>query len=252
MIGRWQVDLLNREYLALESGALTHRVADRIRIKSGPDKVRESTEGGVLHAGERAMRNQCSNAIVVSVGVLGDDDNERMVRFILAAGAATETWHGVQNKKLRSVADAEEWIALQYGGALIQHIKDTMLVIQDPVQLRDCKVYCPQPGGELLLADLNDQVVYEDEMCELFGILSTSMVMRRSCRILWAFGWPVRFGGLLGTQNIQLLTLQAFKTDLSAWEALSCLDPLPSEVTGLVARSIFNTTSVQQYIEVFL
>lgn len=94
------------------------------------------------------QRNQGCNAVVVSVGLLGDEDNERLVRFALAAGRPTEQWHGLQNRQLRSVADAEGWLAAQFDGTLMRHIVETLAVPSN----RDAKVLCPQPPFKLKMS----------------------------------------------------------------------------------------------------
>ena len=84
MLDRWQLDLLSREYLALESGAFAQKMAQKMNIQATADFERETTSSDRMNAAERALHNQCANAVVVSVGgVLASKDNERLVRFIL-------------------------------------------------------------------------------------------------------------------------------------------------------------------------
>lgn len=255
MLKRWQTDLLNREYLALESGALTGKVAERIAIRepSGAATVgRETTAAGTLHAGERALRNACSNAVVLSVGLLANPDNERFVRFILVAGQFTEQWHGSQNKVLRSVSDAEEWLSRQFDGTLMEHIERTLLAPASFEVLQSVRVFlpCHSADGDIGADDLNGKVVYEDEMCELFADMCTVMAERRLSRLMWVFGWLVRFGALGGSVAQRDRTVAASGVDFGAWQALQSHEPRSSSMAELLRRSVFRFQSVQQFAEV--
>jgi hypothetical protein len=247
---RWPLDRLNREYLALESGALTTRLASKfVMAASGPSADRTTTDSSKLSAADRAMRNSQQSAVVCSVGMYSEPCHERFVRLLITAGEPTEQWHGAQNQRLRSSHDTKEWLIEQVSGGLMKHIEDTLMKTEDLAALEYCKVLLPSAVGENEIPALNDVVVYEDEMCALLGKATTSMASRRGTRTLWIMSWPVAFAGLNGTDGLKIEIVNDFKADVLASRAFDATVPRTASMAKVHSRLLVERTNVQQYVE---
>lgn len=102
----WWADAFERVFTALEMDFLCGRAfLEKIKAQVGPTEA--TTEGGQstsskrITMDDRSILGSCKNAVAVSVWLLSNPNNERLIRMITTVAAPLKTWHEHQNKAIR-------------------------------------------------------------------------------------------------------------------------------------------------------
>ena len=111
-INQWYLDLWERTTLALDMDFLRGRQFVNkilVRVKDSDDPEHSaSTSVKKLRIEDRTLRAASHNAVAVSVMMLGEDTNRRLVGMFLAGGSEVKRWHGEQNEFLRSCPNSKD------------------------------------------------------------------------------------------------------------------------------------------------
>ena len=68
------------------------------------------------------LRDACQNAMAISVLVLGDRLNHRLVSGVTMAALPLKDWHVHQNRTLRCAKGSIEWLTEQVSGMYMHHV----------------------------------------------------------------------------------------------------------------------------------
>ena len=73
---------------------------------------------GHLTVEDRSLKASCQNVVVLSVLMLQEEENQRLVQCILAPTLEVKAWHTVQSLGLRNATGSAEWLKDQvvHGG----------------------------------------------------------------------------------------------------------------------------------------
>ena len=249
---------MRNEFVAIEEGMITGPKMARLVVRGGEgvaDAGRATTSSVAPTVSDKALKNSGDNAILVSISMLGDPANRAATSVIVHSGKPVEQWHSRQNKALRSSPSASAWLQEEIAGGFMTHVMVTFRQIEKPSVLELCSVEMPLPGDTVeWRRDCHFEVMQQDALASLFGRLTSCLASKRMQRCLWAFrGWPIRFAGLMGSQELKEFTVAEFKKDLEAFQDFK--DSVPDGTRAckkLVDRTLFHHVSVRQFIEVVL
>ena len=102
----------------------------------GDERVRTS---GVLAVEGRSLKAACQNAVVLSVLLLTDTFNERLVHIILSTNSVIKAWHAEQSLSLRSCQSSVPWLKLQFvEGKYVGHCCDILAKLQSTSCMEKC------------------------------------------------------------------------------------------------------------------
>jgi hypothetical protein len=246
----WSAKLFQCEYCAIESGFMNSAKLGKLTVRDpalNPDGTEASTttNPGHISVCEKALRSTCQNSLVISCVMLEDYYHAQLMKIIVACSDPVEEWHSLQNKTLRDTESSKRWLPEQLDGGFWKHVRDIMSKLRSRDLLEDI-------GFELSLRVMDNlAALLESELAEVFGDFALCLGSKRVVRCLWFLrGWPSRMVGVLGTEQLAMSTMGAFKDDLEAWEALASAPEPSKAMQNVLKRSVFNETSVQQYVEV--
>ena len=102
----WHIECWERTFLALECDMLKGKKFETLVIKAGQaDNIKEgnnSTSSARLAIDDRTLRACAQNAVAISVMMLSDPKNKRLVSMIYHFSLPLLQWHTAQNKAQRS------------------------------------------------------------------------------------------------------------------------------------------------------
>ena len=249
----WAIDAFERTTVALELDFLKGRgFNERIRLKMGATE--EIAEGGcststkLVTAEMRSLRSCAANAVVISVSLLSDTQNRRVVNSFLSAASVIKEWHGHQNKVLRSGLAAREWLVQQVAG--LGYMRHVSLVVG-----RLGNVGCLAESGfvvsvgEAEHASMQD-AINEDFYADVYGQVMMNMASARMRRGLWlTSGWPLRMTAALGGVASAERTVALFRRDVEAWEDFQEYVARTGRGKKWLERHCFRQRANLQYVE---
>ena len=107
-------------------------------------KAEDGTDGcqatsGVLAVEDRSLKSSCQNCIVLSVMMLTDPFNQRLVRVILGAASPLKRWHAAQAKQLRSCKSSLQFLKEQVlGKGYLQHCEEMLKFLTSSSAMESC------------------------------------------------------------------------------------------------------------------
>ena len=127
----WHLDKFFRTFAALELDMLKGKqFQDRIALRLGDADAPEEGGGqtsGRLTVEDRSLKGACQNAVVLSVMMLSEDSNLRLMNSVLSVGLVVKSCHTEQVKELRSVDGSQAWLTRQIAeGGYIEHIQKAL------------------------------------------------------------------------------------------------------------------------------
>ena len=135
----WTMDLMERSYVAIE--------LDMVKTKSFRDKLvakmkdKDAGEGEgttskyVLHLEDKALKTCADNAVGISVMLLEDYDNKRVIETALGVFNDMKAWRTHMVKCTRSCDQSRQFLVQQTCGGAIRHVNRILNCFTDAVRL---------------------------------------------------------------------------------------------------------------------
>lgn len=224
----WSVMLLERTMLALEQGMLQgkhlrERLCQQVERAESSALPDTSTDGRRLQLEDRKLRACCANAVAISVLALQDPLHRRAISLIVAAGAPLDRWHTVQNCKLRSIADTEEWLVQQIAADYMKTVCEFPALLEDASVLSPCGFLVGSRQELNLDNRLEDQAeadtCVEDEFSATLGQLAMELAKQRKARGIWKYSWPCELLAALHSEEDADRVFKGFGADEKAFVA---------------------------------
>ena len=251
MLPRWGEDKFIRTYLAVEKDMLKGGKL-MTSISVGPaDAV---TEGGGSTAPhrvgivEKTARGSGGNAVVISVLMLSEPMNKKIVQIVVSLAGPTLKWHQHQNSTLRDATASSDWIKKQIAGDFMSSVCQTVQLLTNDGIIGEVG-FCIKAGLSAKWdKDTIDQtILMEDEMAEFFGQFCMCHVRHRLRRDLWIFSWPTGMAHVLSGPVAAASTIAAFKEDWDIWEHYQHLPNKTAAEELLMQRHVFNLRCNKHY-----
>ena len=105
-----------------KGGSFKKLVLHGHRAELADQEAAGSTSSRIRAAHDECLRNACQNNLVVSVMLLADVANRKMVASIVEAVEPHVQWHGNANRELRSCPKALQWMLKQAECDCMEHL----------------------------------------------------------------------------------------------------------------------------------
>ena len=103
----------------------------------------DAATGHKLSLASKKLRESCQNGLVVSVFMLSDVMNERLVRCILAISAVVKDWHSNMTRCCIPCDDRfERLVQERVHGKLMQHVNDIIARLSSIFAMETCRFAC--------------------------------------------------------------------------------------------------------------
>ena len=91
----------------------------------------------------KKLRESCQNGLVVSVLILSDVMNGRLVRCVLATSAVAKDWHANMSRSCRTCEDSFEWLLQErVHGKFMVHVNTIMGRLSSLAAMESCRFVC--------------------------------------------------------------------------------------------------------------
>ena len=245
----WVVMVLCIELDFLQGSSFTKKIALKQNLVAnavGPEGE-ETTSSVVPSVDGKILRSCCQNAAVISMVLLEDDSNRRLMSVIYHVHSPLDTHQSESNTQCRSVEGNRKFLAEQANGGLMQLCYDTFDVLTSPAAIEDCG-FIPD------YSDVKDDWFMvqeaENEWASLMGSMDVSFAAAKQRRKMYIFGYPhflvvIPFLDVIAGLGV----LSDFRTSHTAWLWLKTKAKEPG-VDILLKRSQFEILAVQQMVHV--
>lgn len=175
---------------------------------------------------DKTLRACAASACALSVVLLGDLRNKRMVQIIVGASSHLMRWQQEQAQELRSAKAACDWVFRQTRGGVLKHVREGLEFLSSERALSECGFVVPESPASSAIDNLESGV--EDDFADLFGQFSLCLAFARVRRLLWLVaGWPSRMSRILSTKLDEVEgVVVVFRAD---WEIHEQLKSLPDQ-----------------------
>lgn len=194
----WNFRLFGYLYIALECDMLRGSAFKQLVVPEA--LVNDGGEETLLRRDtpdEKMLRSACANALVVSVVMLGDPDNQARQRIITATCHELDMWHMAQNRLLRTTVVSGDWLQNQMAGEYIDVLKRTVEAFREPAKHAQVGLMTTQ--RDILEAGLGPShasVARDNELVSTWGALVLELIGARLRRnVEWLGGGG---GGVAG------------------------------------------------------
>ena len=188
------------------------------------------------------LRGATSNSLHIAALMFGGRSDQFRERLALAVVTPWASWHGGQNRTLRSLSSTIPWEVEQMKGKILEPCFKTLQALTETAQLNHCGMACsfaslPMDEGEL---------AFNEDQADSMGCLAFNLMAARITRLLPLLrGWPRRSVLVLGPEEAQK-TLDTCRQGYANFLELSSMgEPWAMKV---VRRSIFSTRPCQQLV----
>ena len=195
---------------------------------------------------DKTLRSCCENAAVISVLMLSDSQNHRVVSMIVSATMPISKWHTAQNRELRKADATVGWIQAQVKTDFMAHVLEMVQALCNPGCLEAACFLCDYQS---LSGGPAEDHITEDDVADTFGSFNMELSFNRQKRCLFFWGWPVYMNMVVGaTLEFGNEVTAPFWADAQAWRALLAIVG-KTKVKQLVCdRHFFNLKTNQQWI----
>ena len=251
--GEWSSALFERGIPALELDWLKGRSFDqRLVLKPGPaEGIGEgATTAPAISIDDRSLKSCCADACVVSVMTLEETHNQRAMNLVVASSMPMEAIQSDVMANTKSVDGALDYRKRMYGKngfmvyttAFIEQLSDRKCLL-DAGFAFSCEKYDPE--------SVAGEIVVEDLFADMFGVLNLSFIRCRIRRKLDQFAWPAFFTRFYAapTPADRANAMALFKTDLEIFRKVSGYTDMTPLETRAWRRSRFQTTPVEQLVQ---
>ena len=192
---------------------------------------------------QRAVANCCQNAVAISVALLSEESNERILLIVGQLTGVVLDWHLVQNKANRNAEGCCKWLREQAGGGYMAHVNKVAQCLRNANMLDRCGfITSPDELKAYSQASLGE-VVAEDDFADVFGQLQSNLLVEREKRGLHLVrGWPWSMMRHKKGNSV----LDQFLKDSKLFKKIKDIEDRPQALETLYQRHQMQQTSVQQ------
>ena len=251
----WHTRLVALLYWAILAGKFTKAKLNKLDTAAAACRVRvsEAEEAMPLPQGNnelKQLRTVCDNGLHMAVVVYSNMENLFRMRIIDTMTVPISEWHSEQNKRLRTVEGASSWMIEQCAGAFFDTLVRSLSLLSNPVALEQMGFALRLNAFARGLPIEHPAVAAANELATLAACFVLTLVGCRLRRCLWLIsGWPAHFCLLSsGEAAVRTGAVDKLKADYHNFEWLKAAGGRSS--VQMLRRSCFQTTSVQQLIEV--
>lgn len=248
LVRRWFTWLFEVSVTCIELDFVNDRMADRVTLKGAMGIVShdgESTSRKHISAADKTIRSCGGNAVAISLGVLSEYGNLRVLASVVSLCEPTLAWMGTASATLRDTTASQAWLLAQVRGASLKVVDATLSILCEEDFMRRARFL--NSTSRALLNLTNDEQSYEDECADLAGNFALSMVKARLRRMLYLVeGYPHKFVLLLGSDDESGGILRALRSDCEIFDELKALNRPSALLRRVMARSPLQMLSVQQ------
>ena len=255
MLKFWHLRLYMVTVTALREDMLQTKHLPKVKLRvEGADAASvDTTSVKKVTAGDRTLRACGANAVVLTMALLSDNENFRLLAIVTELAKPLKEWLGEASRELRDVESSRKWLVNQQKCWALIHISDIWDGVGKDKFLR-LAGFLPETMGAIH-AMSDEELTYENEMAQLAGSLMADLVKQRAKRLLHMLeGHPNSLAapslGDMGAKGLKLF--QWVKKDHDLFLAAKEL----AEKTGnvqlqdMVDRSQFQICSMQQWVMV--
>lgn len=182
--------------ILLPTGQKRSRLGIGSERQALPDERQPHTEGGGSTSASRitiedkaALRSCTQTCVALSVAVLSDGNNDRLLRIVERCGRPVLEWDTAQRSSAKC-SSCQKFMMEQASGEFIQHVCRIASATTDVASL-DSMHFVTTFAPSSLLAGQRREVIAEDDMADVLGQFQWSVVVERIKRGLWmTLGWP--------------------------------------------------------------
>lgn len=250
LLSRWHSYLFEVTVTALEHDFVTTKIAPKVKLRAaapGAPTDAETTSRKHITEADRSLRSCGANAVAISLAVLSDSSNLRVLVTVVKVCEPLMSWMGRASARCREVAESKAWLFDQVRGDSMKVVADTLAVLLQENYLRAALFLTST--SEALVHLGKDEVMYEDECAAMVGDFALALAKARARRSLQTtVGIPHRFVLFVGTSNEQLSLLAEVKRDAEIFSELQSTSAPSSLMRSYISRSPFQMLSVKQFV----
>lgn len=244
----WTMNLFEREFVGLETDILKgKKLVQRLVLR--PGQAEEVPEGGgttsnsVVTVEDRSLRNCAESSMVISIVMLGDYHNRRLLQCIVAASKHVVVWHTKQNRQLRSAPDSLAWLKHEVSVGFMNHISDGLSVLESRQTMEECGFLAATRS----VTPEDPEILVEDEFAMHLSRLVLAYSAARQRRCLYYFSWPMRMVKCLVDPELASRTIDQFMSDYKVFELLGDISDRTARERNLYNRHVMQHTVNKQY-----
>jgi hypothetical protein len=247
----WTIDLFQREYCGL---ALDMFKSKRFREKMLLRRADPAGEGGgptsskATQIEDAGLRSCCDNAVCISVAMLSERNNKRIVENLFGSLAHYKVWRVAMVKETRLGADAgREYVLKQINGGFMSHIMKGVRNLESTAYLQKVQFVLPLPDEIVEQAT----IAIDDDFATMQWKLTMGAASAHLSRNLFLWSPPVGFTSIIGEEKVVAKTfLFWFQKDVQIFRELADAMPhLPAKLKRMYDRHLCQHQSVQTYME---
>ena len=170
MFAVWGLICFEVTYTAIETDAIKARLLPLLGklkhgVLSGEGDSSKSTSGKVIGADDKLLRS--CGSIAISVAVLGDEYNRRMLAGVVGISNVLLEWHQSESKECRSVEGCQQWMLKQLQGQAMASVFEIFTVLENEMFMETVGFLS---GAVLNFQHMSDlEIQHENELSGLLG-----------------------------------------------------------------------------------
>ena len=248
----WTWDLFEREMLGLEMQLLNKKKFVKKVIVKAKDKEPAGEAGGPttpssgLVIEDKTLRSFADEAICLSIALLSDYNNKRLVEIFLSSTVHVLQWRSEMSRATKSTQDTLEFLTAQAAGGFMSSIRRGVLQLNSLQFLQ--RAHFEIPTATTKPAEINEADVQRDEeFADIAWSLEQALGAERLVRLLHLYGWPHRWVSARRGGHWESNCFRDFQDDWRIYENLCGIDDPFAQQKRLRERHLFNLTTNQQY-----
>ena len=247
----WTWDLFEREMLGLELGLLNKKKFSHMMALKAKDFDSGGESGGPLggkHLSieDKTLRAFADEAICISVALLADPSNKRMVDMFLCSTVHVQGWRSNMARETRSAVGTRQWLTAQVGGEFMASIRRGVTQLTTKAYLEAASFTIPAAGSQP--CDIEEcDVQLEDEFADLAWRFEQGINSERLVRMLHLFAWPRRWVGTLHSNELAAKNFNDFQEDIRIYVGLGAFVNPKKQLSVIKRRHLFTHVSNLQF-----
>lgn len=247
----WSRRLFGYLHTCIELGFLHKAEVKTLVVQGGSSSSSSrSTSSKQEETQEQALRKAGANQLTIATLFMLDSKNQSYLNIVLNVMHSFERWHGEQNRVLRSVDGALEWVEKQVAGTFLQTVSGVFDAFKEE-QLKQASFSIPR-APLAAWAQRQDPVFIDpqDGMAMILGDFAMSFIGNIMKRFLWlVIGWSCRCIEWLDPDRGQE-SMNLFHTDYKNFLILQENPEGHSGFEHIANRSLFNLVIYEQLVEI--
>ena len=246
----WTWDLFEREMLGLELGLLSSKKYSQKMIMRAKDaeipcEGGGSTDSKRIHIDDKVLRSFAEEAISLSVAVLAEPMNKRIVEMMVAVGGHLKDDRTEGARNTRSVSSTRDYLVQQASGGFMERIFRSLMCLLEYGYLVGLRFAMPRFGDHAKIDEVDVEV--DEDFAKMLFTMHISMAKARLVRALYYFAPPWCMVACLHSPATAKMVLLFFK---DVWEGFNALRALANKTkieARLLARHLCHLVVNQQY-----